>query len=325
MPIVTNPTAGDVHVNRPLTNFSQKYLQGAERFIAMTAMPNMPVAKQSDLYYVFSRADFFRDEAEERADGTESAGGSFSLSTDPYFARVYAFHKDVTDRQRANQDETVRLDESAAQYVTQKMMIKREQLFLDSFFGTGIWSATGTDAAPANLWDDAAGTPIVDIRDAITTVHGATGMRPNRMIISRSGYDALLDNDEILTRITGGANVSQPAEVQRRLLAQLFEMEQISVVDAVVNSAEKGAAESTGFMGGNNCLVYYAPGSVGIEEPTAGTAFSWTGFMGATNAGMRIKRFRKESVEADRVEGQMSFDHKVVAPELGFLFAGVTS
>lgn len=326
MPIVTNPTAGDVHVNRPLTNFSQKYLQDQSRFIATRAMPNMPVSKQSDLYYVFSRADFFRDEAEERADGTESAGGSFTLSTDPYFARVYAFHKDVTDRQRANQDELVRLDESAAQYVTQKLLIKREQDFLDAYFGTGIWTATGSDAAVGTAWDADNSTPIEDVRDALSTVHGATGYRPNKMIITREGLDALLDNDEILTRILGGATNSVPAMVQRQLLAQLFEMDEIHVIEAVKNSAAKGAAESTAFMGtAGQALVYYAPNSVGIEEPTAGSTFSWTGFMGATGNGMRIKRFRKESVEADRVEGQMSYDHKVVASELGFLFTGITT
>lgn len=323
MPIVTNPTAGDVHVNRPLTNFSQKYLQDETRFIATRAMPNMPVSKQSDLYYIFSRADFFRDEAEERADGTESAGGSFSLSTDPYFARVYAFHKDVTDRQRANQDEVIRLDESAAQFVAQKLLILREQNFLDAFFATSVW---GNEAAVGNAWDTASSTPIEDIRDAITTVHAGTGFRPNKMILSRDGLDALLDNDEILTRITGGSTVSQPAQVQRQLLAQLFEMDEIFVIDAVKNSAVKGATEATDFMGTKTqTLVYYAPNSVGLEEPTAGTTFSWTGFMGATANGMRMKRFREERVEADRIEGQMSFDHKVVASELGYLLTGTST
>lgn len=324
MPIVTNPTAGDIHVNRPLTNFSQKFLLKAEMFIALRAMPNLPVAKQSDLYYVFNREDFYRDEAQERADGTESAGGGFTLSTEPYFARVFAFHKDVTDRQRSNQDEVIRLDESATQYVTHKMLIRREKDFLDSFFAAGIW-ATEPDLTGANNWGSATSTPIQDIRDGIRAVHAATGYRPNRMMISRTGYDALLDNDEILSRINGGSTSSQPAQVQKTLLAQLFELDEIFVVDAVENTANRGATENTQFIGGDNALLYYAPASVGVDEPTAGTSFSWTGFMGATNSGLRIKRFREERIEADRIEGQMSFDHKVVAPELGYLFRNVTA
>lgn len=323
MPIVTNPTAGDVHVNRPLTNFSQKFLQSADTFVAMRAMPNMPVQMQSDLYYVFDRSDFFRDEAQERADGTESAGGGFKLSTNPYFARVYAFHKDVTDRQRANQDQPVRLDESASQFVTHKMLIKREKEFAASFFSAGIWS--NQPDISGTSWANAAGTPIEDIRSAKREVQQGTGYRPNKMIISRTGIDALLDNEDILARITGGSTTPNPAQVNMRLLAQLFELDDIYVMDAIENTAKEGASEANSFIGGDNALLYYAPNSLGLEEPTAGASFSWNGFMGATNAGMRIKRFREEKLEADRIEGQMAFDHKVVAPDLGYLFRGVSA
>lgn len=320
MPIVTNPTAGDVHVNRPLTNFGQKYLQGADSFVGLRAMPNLPVVHQSDLYTVWTRADFFRDQAEERADGTESAGGSFNLTRPTYTALVYAFHKDVTDRQRANQDPGISLDNTASQFVTQKLMLRREQLFADTYMQSGLWTG---DADLDAVWGGA-GNPITDIRTAIESVQGVTGFRPNKMVIARTGWNTLLDNADILARITGGALPSQPAIVQRQLIAQLFELDEIFVMDAVVNSAIEGATESTGFMAPDDALIYYAPSSVNLDEPTAGVQMSWTGFMGATPAGFRIKRFREEKLESDRVEGQMAFTYEVVAPELGAYFTAVS-
>ena len=321
MPIVSNPTAGDVHVNRPLTNFGQKYLQDDTAFVGLRAMPNLPVTFQSDLYTVWSRADFFRDQAQERADGTESAGGSFNLTRPTYTARVYAFHKDVTDRQRSNQDPGISLDTTATQYTTQKLLIRREQLFSDTFMqGSNFWSGTDVNAD----WG-AAGNPITDIRAGIEEVHGNTGFRPNRMVISRLGWNALLDNADILARITGGSLPSEPAIVQRRLLAALFEMDEIHVMDAVVNSAAEGATESTGFLAPDDCLVYYAPTAVNLDQPTAGIQFSWTGFLGATPAGFRMKRFRVEILESDRVEAQMAFAYVVVAPELGKYFTSVST
>ena len=316
----TNPTAGDVHVNRPLTNFAQKYLQQANAFVAMQAFPNLPVSMQSDTYYTFSRADFYRDEAAVRADGTESQGGGFTLSTDPYFAQVYSFHKLVTDRQRANADAAINLDESATQYVTHKLLIRRERQFVTNLFSTSLW---GTDQ---NVdWTAASSDPIANVRTAIRTVQGNTGYRPNKMLIGRQAYDTLLDNDEILSRITGGSTNQMPAMVMRTLLAQLFELEQVFVMDSVVNTAIAGATESTGFIGGDNALVYYAPNTVGLEEPTAGVQFSWTGLLGNTAAGMRIRRFREESKQADKVEGDMAFDFKLVASELGYLFTSVST
>ena len=47
-----NPTRGDVHVNKPLTNISIAYMQMAENFIADKVFPNISVAKQSDRYFV---------------------------------------------------------------------------------------------------------------------------------------------------------------------------------------------------------------------------------------------------------------------------------
>lgn len=330
MPIVTNPTAGDVHVNRPLTNFSQKFLQSSTAFVGLRAMPNLPVAKQSDLYYVFDKGDFYRDNAEERADGAESSGSGFTLSTAPYFARVYAHHKDVTDRQRSNQDPGVQLDQSATQFVTSKLMIRREAIFQNEFLNNTAsqWFNGGTaaDVDGQNVnWLTAGSNPISDVRAAISGVHAVTGFRPNKMLIGRTAWDTLIDNDEILARITGGATISQPAEVTRRLVAQLFELEEIFVMDAVRNTALEGAADVIGFVGGDDAMVYYAPNSVGLEEPTAGIQFSWTGLLGNTGNGMRIKKFRMEPNEADRVEGQMSFDYKVTAPELGHLFISVSA
>lgn len=317
MPIVTSPTAGDVHVNRPLTNFGQKYLQDADKFIALRAMPNLPVGMQSDLYWTFNRGDFNRDEAQERADGTESAGGGFQVSTSPYFAKVYAFHKDVTDRQRANQDPVINLEQSATQFVANKMLIKRERLFQQRFFNTGIWSSN------VNVdWTSGASTPIVDVRTGLRTVHLATGFRPNRMIFGRQAWDTLLNNDDLLSRITGGATTSQPAIVQRQLVAALFEIDEIFVMDAIYNTADEGGspAESNAFIGGDLALLYYAPKTVNAEEPTAGVQFSWTGYTGATGSGFRMKNIRAELLSADRIEGEMAFDYKVVAPDLGYMF-----
>ena len=318
---INSPTAGDVHVNRPLTNFSQKYMQSEDSFIATRAFPNIPVLKQSDLFYEFDRNDFFRDDVELRADSAESAGSGFNISTTPYLANVWAYHKDVSDRQRANADEPVQPDRSATQFVTQKHLIRRERDWATNFFGTSIWTSEDLTAV---AWEGA-GTPIEDIRLAQTTVHGLTGFRPNKMVVGRATWDALQDNDELLTRITGGATAGQPAKVMKQLIAGILELDEIFVMDGVVNTAVEGAAGAVSFIGGDQALVYYAPDSAGLEDVTAGCSFSWTGLLGSSANGMRIKRFRMENLEADRIEGQMAFAHQVIGADLGFFFSNTVT
>ena len=92
------PTAGDLHVNRPLTEILVAYMQDPGAFVADRVFPNVPVEKQGDLFTIYDRSYFYRTEMQLRADGAESAGVGFGVSNDSYFCPVKAAHKDVCDR-----------------------------------------------------------------------------------------------------------------------------------------------------------------------------------------------------------------------------------
>ena len=145
------PTQTQVHVDAILTNISVAYFQQNQNFIATRVFPVVPVSKQSDKFFTYTKNDWFRDEAQRRADATESAGGGYNLSTDSYQADVYAFHKDIGDQTRANADAPINVDREAAEFVTSRLMLKMETQFVSNFFTTGIW---GTDTTPSNLWSD---------------------------------------------------------------------------------------------------------------------------------------------------------------------------
>lgn len=323
----SNPTQGDVHVNAPLTNISVAYIQDAANFIADRVFPNIPVLKQSDRYYTYSRADFNRDEMEERAPGTESAGNGYDVDNTPtYFAPAFAFHKDVADQIRANSDAVLSPDRDATIYVTQKALIKRERTFAVKYFKPGIWAfgAIGVDVVAADneflQWDDAGSTPIEDIRTAKRRVQEATGFQPNIGVVGKAVYDVLIDHPDIVDRVKFIGTPGAPAVVNKAALAALFELDEILVMQAVVNTAAKGAAEASSFIGGDHFLLAYRTNTPGIMVPSAGYTFSWNGWMGATGMGHRIKRFRMENLESDRIEVQMAYDQKVIGSDLGYFF-----
>ena len=113
------PTISDVHIDAILTNISVAYMQRAENMIADKVFPVVPVDKKSNKYFKYDKNDWFRDEAQRRAPGTESAGGGYNLSTDTYSADVWAFHKDVDDQTLANADTPLNPLREAAEFVTQ--------------------------------------------------------------------------------------------------------------------------------------------------------------------------------------------------------------
>ena len=324
------PSRGDVHVNRPLTNISIAYMQAAENFVADRVFPPIPVNNQSDRYYVYDRGDFNRDGMKARAPSTESAGGGFKLSSGLYACGVYGFHKDVDDQIRANQDSPISMDRDATNYISMQGMIRRERQWATEHLVDAIWTFSVDGAAARStsfnpreaannqvvFWNDADSTPIEDVRILTEYVQSETAFRPNILVLARPVWNRLVDHPDIVGRIDRGQTTG-PAIANREAVAALFELDEVLVMESIYNSADEGQTASHTFIGGKNGLLAYRAPAPGLLVPSAGYTFNWRGLIGGGDMGMRIKRFRMEELSSDRVEIDMAFDQKVIGADLG--------
>lgn len=341
----TQPSRSDVHVNRPLTNISIAFVQDASNFIAGRVFPIVPVSKQSDAYFEYVRGEFNRDEMTERAPGTESAGGTYEIGTNTYYARTRAYHRDIPEQVRANADSPLSLDREATIFVTQKGLINREVQWATRYFTQtnpgDVWTfdvdgVAASPTAPASFdprnaanndvlqWNDASSNPIEDIRRGKREVLQETGFQPNKLTLGRAVYDALVDHPDIVGRIDRGQTTGA-ARANLVTLADLFEVDEVLVMNAVRNTAAKGQTAAHSFIGGKNALLTYSPATPGIMTPSAGYTFNWTGLVGSGDEGIRIKRFWIDALASDRVEIDMSYDQKVIAKDLGYYFGGIVA
>jgi len=310
------PTNRDVHVDRPLTNLSVAYMQSAAGFISDKVFPPVPVMKKSDSYFTYAKDDWFRIDAKERAPSTESAGGGYELSTETYVCKRYSFHKDVDDELRANADQPINPDRDATEYITRQLMLKREKLWTEKYFTTSVW---GADVTPGTLWSASGSDPIGDVDAQKDSIESVTGFRPNVLVVGPRVHTVLKNHADVQERI----KYTQRGIVTEELLASLLGVDKYLVARAVVNSAKEGQTASMDYMYGKNALLVYAAPSPGIMQPSGGYTFSWNGLLGAGATGSRIKRFRMDEIESDRVEGDMAFDQKVVGADLGVFLNGV--
>lgn len=328
---MAQPTGSDIHVNRPLTNISVAYMQRTDTFIADKVFPAIPVEKKSDSYYKYDKGAWFRTNAQDRAPATESAGTGYGVTTDTYGAKVKAVHKDVSDDDRANQDSPViDLDRDATEFVTRDLLLRRELDWATRFFAAGVWDAGNTDqtgvaAGPgANQflqWNNSASTPIEDITASRMSIGEKTGYPPNTLVIGPRVFEKWKNHTEFLDRI----KYTQTGIVTLALIAAALELDRVLVPMVVNNTAAEGAADAMSFAYGKSALLCYAAPSAGLLLPTAGYTFNWTGYLGASAAGTRIKRFRMEAIASDRVEGEIAYDQKVVATDLGQFFASAVA
>ena len=332
------PSRGDIHVNRPLTNLSIAYMQDTGDFVAMRTFRPRPVQKQADLYYVYDTGQFNRDGMEKRAPGTETAGIGHAMSRTPYFCNVWGLHEDITDQDRANADEAIMLDQESTELISRAGLIRMEREFVSTAFADSTWNfnAQGaatrhasfdpTHATAANralaYWNLDSSTPIEDVRLLKEYILGATGFEPNVLTLGYGAYNRLLDHPDIVGRIDRG-QTANAAIVRRETLAALFEVEEVLVMKAVYNSAIEGEDPSVGFINSKNALLSYRPSTLGLKTPAAGINFMWTGYAGAPANGARMKRYRMENIASDRVEGELAFDSKVTGASLACYFKAI--
>ncbi len=320
------PNRGDSHVNRLLTNMMVKPLLKPRMFAAAAVFPVCPVEKQSDAYVVYDTGDFLRDEAKERAPGTESAGGNYDVDTTPTYAcKNIAWHKDVDDDTADNADNPIDPYKDAMQYCTQKLLIKRERRFIDSFVKAGLWTTqeTGVTGTPGDnefkKWSASGSTPVKDVDTWCNIIEGLTGEWPNVLSIAPDVLSALKNNDDIIKRI----QYTQKGIITTDILAELFDIEKVVVLRGVYNSAKKGAATSIARMVTGKALLTYANPNPSTENYSAGYMFAWKGRFGNNKLGARIKKFRMEELNSFRIEAELSFDAKLVAPDMAVYASAV--
>jgi len=309
------PTQNQVHVDAILTNISVAYFQKQENFIASKVFPIVPVSKQSDKFFTYTKNDWFRDEAQRRADATESAGGGYGLSTDTYQADVFAFHKDIGDQTRANADAPINVDREATEFVTSRIALKMETQFVSSFFTSSIW---GTDTTPSNLWSDyTSSDPLGDVETGKRTILSTTGFEPNTLVLGYDTFKTLKNHPDLVDRIKYTSAQTLTAD----LMGSLFDIPRVFVAKAVKATNNEGGTEAYDFTHGKHALLTYAAPSAGLLQPSGGYIMSWTGVSQGLGATIGTSRIRMEQFKADRIESEVAFDMKVIGSDLGYFFA----
>lgn len=318
---------GDVHVNQELTTVMVSYEEQTQEFIADKVFPNIPVDKQTDFFNKMGRKSFLQTNMQKRAPRTETPGVDWNFSRDTFACDVWGLHHDIEDQFRASADENWQLDRTGTTLITQQALLRREKEWISNFFGTGIWTndQTGVASGPTTnqflQFDQAASNPVKYFRQQRRVFHQRTGVLPNTVVFGPLVWDALQDTPDFIDRI----KYTQQGVVTPELVSSLIQIPRIFVAEAVeatdtTDETTAVTAPATSYLAGKAFWLGYANPRPSRENPSAGYTFSWRGYAGASAFGGRIKKFRMEPIAADRIEIEMAYDMKIVAPELGTFY-----
>jgi hypothetical protein len=330
-----NPTQSDLHISAPLTNISVAYIQSTDTYIADKVFPRVPVQKQSDLYWKYHKAEWRRQDVERRAPSTETPGVGWNVTTDSYFAHIYGVHKDIDDQLRANADSNFNLDRDATKFITNQLLLKRDQDWVATYFQPDVWDTDleGVASSPSDgeflQWNESGSDPIGEITTGVIDQRELNGEAPNTLVIAPRALQALRHHPDILDRI----KYTQRGIVTEDLLASLFGVNKILVTWATqviptttprYQDPNEGDEKATyEFLTGNHALLVYANPSPSLMTPSGGYIFTWNGYLAGNENGIRVKRFRLERIASDRIEAEMTYDMKVVSSDVGTFYKNV--
>jgi hypothetical protein len=330
MPSAAN-VQGTLHVDRYLTNFSVNFVQDRNNFIAHRAATVIPVLKQTDKYVVYPRGYFWRDEAAPRPLGGRPRQIGYKVDEGSYSADEFALEHVVDDRQYANVDDPINLDENATTLLTGKNVIKQDRVWAEKFFGTGKWTkdvvgvvSTPVEGTSILHFSDANSDPIGVIDFYKDYMHERTGFMPNTLVLGAAVKRTLRLHPDIADRI----KYTQVGIADEQMLASLFEIPNVLVARGIYNAADEGATDDFQYIANRDgfWLGYIEP-NPGLDKPTAVANFAWTGLIpGVTNAiGGVMERGRDERAHSNWFQNRMAWDLKQVSADLGIYFSDVTA
>jgi hypothetical protein len=325
------PTVYDVHYNAPMTDFSVMVVEEpGVGFIADQVFPTVSVQKKSDKYYIYTAADFLRDEVKKRAPGTESQGAGYTLSTGDYACERWALHKDIDDEEVANQDSALDAHQDATSFLTLKMLLRKELDFVSNYMAGSKWGTTmtgeahggGGGAAYVDYWSDQTNsTPIEDVFTGILKIQKTTGYRPNTLVLGPETFMALKRHPDILEQYKDTTADS----VTTDMIARIMELDRVLVPYAIYDTAAEGATTSTAFVSSKSAFLAYVNPRAGLRQPSAGYTITWAGAPGVGSSGQIMRTIPMPQLQAERMEIEAFWQHKLVSTSLGYYFTGVVA
>lgn len=304
--------SGSIRIQKALSNVAVQYKNS--EYIAAQVMPEIPVMKDADKYWIYSRD--FRLEDTKRGNKALANMVTWNASTATYYVNEHALKDAISDNDRMNSDIPGSLDVETVEFLTDKLQIRYEYEVAKLLFTTTTWG-NNTTLTSATSWryTTVTSAPIQNVLSATGAILKASGKRSNTGVTGWSGFEALKENANIYGRI----QYVERAMVTSDLLASVFDLDKFLVGSASYDTSAEGITESMSFIWGSDCLIAYFDPSPGLKKVTAATTFR----VRDKGTPYRVRKWYDEGIDADYIEVGTKFGVRAVATSCAYLFKSV--
>lgn len=265
---MANPTLGQVHVNKPLSNLALHYKN--EAFVADRVWPKVSVDKESDVYYTFGREEINTHQNNVgvspflRAPGDPSDEFDWEADTATYKCEEYALSKPLPQRVVKQSDAPVRILQTTTKKLTQALLLGYEIRVQTVAQNAAL---AGSTFAAGVVWSNVAGAATIlrDINTAKNNVRLSCGIEPNCILMS-AGVE-----QDIVSWLKINSNAWYDRYMQEyRIPGAFFGLNDVIVGKAVQNTANIAQAAVYAEVWNRNVAVFYREPTPTLEALTWG-------------------------------------------------------
>ncbi len=308
------PQFNSLHIERNLTNYSQRYSN--PEFVNEALFPQMMVEKESDKYVIYGMEHFNLYET-RRANGAESAQVDWTFSEGNYFCEQESLKGLVTDRDRKNADKPLTLDVDTLELVQDGVMLRKEYTAAQLARSTATYAPSNTAALSGTSQWSAYSTsdPLGNIKTMQQAIFEASRKYANTIVFPYQVALTLAYHPEILNLVkyTHDNLLQSLMGADGMLPKQLFGM-QVVVGGAAYNSKNPGQTASLADVWGTDVIAAYVEKAPKLKSISFGKTF---------RTGKYVRKWRDNEREGDWVEYNDIYDLAVTAAPTGFLLQTV--
>ena len=328
--IMVQKALGTFRPNLYLSNMAVMFFE-EPTYAHHRVFPICTVDLPSGFYYSFDKADLARNNVYDKPPFGSVAPAVFGISSDSYSCKVKQILIGMDEImtlpfQRTNA--TVDPRRIRVRTITEQLATRQEIDFAEKYFKASAWANVWTGAAAYNAtnkqfkkFDNSDVDPVILFDELSTDIRRKGRRKANKLVLGLEVFNALKNNTFILNRIKYSGTTQNPAIVNENVLAQVFGVDEVVVLDATYNEAGYGATEDMKFIcDSKGALLLYAPATPSIDEPSAGYVFTWS-----LENGNYIAVDTHEGAPATHtqlMEGIVAYDMKKTSDDLAVFLSG---
>lgn len=299
------PSLNKVHIDRLLTNYSQRYTNAA--FVNEVLFPQVMVEKESDLYAVYG-LEMFNVYESRRANGARSNEIDWTVNNSRYACEQYSLSDIVTDRERENADQPLTVDVDTLEFLQDTIDLGKEYRAAQIARTASNYTASNTESlSGTSLWSAySSSTPLTDIKTMKSAIWTASRKNANTIVLPTEVALTLANHPDIIDlRKYTDPNLINDTGLPTKLLGL-----NVVIGGAGYNTANPGQTASLADVWGKDVIMAYVENSPKIKSLQYGITFRTQKY---------VRKWREDAREGDIVEVNDINDVAMVANGCGYL------